>query len=165
MRSDDTSDKVLVVRAKTGDRSALAELYGRHGPALARLARSRVAPSDIVDRLPEQSGVMSRRKRLAIALVGALVLVPAAAEAMEEVAPDQVRGTFVDRITDVLPWDRDLHETDRRPAADELPATDGAAVVDAGALSNNDAGAGAAGSDDPSADSASNPADAPADNQ
>ena len=52
------------------------------------------------------------KKAVLVSIDAALVLVPAAAEAIEAVAPDAVRGTVIDRITDVLPWDNDRARVD-----------------------------------------------------
>ena len=49
----DASDPDLVDRARSGDRLAFAELYRRHAPAVARLARARAADADADDAVAE----------------------------------------------------------------------------------------------------------------
>lgn len=47
------ADAELVGRAQGGDRGAFAELYTRHAPAVARLARARTGASDVDDAVAE----------------------------------------------------------------------------------------------------------------
>lgn len=71
---------------------------------------------DIAPRLTDGRGRWAsarRRALLAAAVAGAgLIIVPVAADAMEAVAPDAVRDTVIDTITDVLPWDNDAADVD-----------------------------------------------------
>jgi len=55
------------------------------------------------------------RRAAIVSVVAGLILIPAAAEGIEAIAPDAVRGTVIDRITDVLPWDNDPPATDQVP--------------------------------------------------
>ena len=91
---------------------------------------------DVAQLLAAEPGAnrWNRRVRRTLGAAGvALILVPVAADAIEAVAPDAVRDTVIDRITDFLPWDSDSPVTDRAPTDgpiidepinDEAPATD-----------------------------------------
>lgn len=85
---------------------------------------------DVAPRLVDRSGRWGsarRRAFLAAAVAGAgLIIVPIAADAMEAVAPDAVRDTVIDTITDVLPWDNDAVDIDSpagQPTSD-VPGSD-----------------------------------------
>jgi len=64
------------------------------------------------------------RRVAAVSLVAGLILVPAVAEGIEAVAPEAVRDTVIDKITDVLPWDRDTPAVDDVPDRPDRPDTD-----------------------------------------
>jgi len=59
------------------------------------------------------------RRATIVSVVAGLILIPAAAEGIEAVAPDAVRGTLIDSITDILPWDNDPPATDQAPEPPE----------------------------------------------
>jgi hypothetical protein len=86
-----------------------------------------IAPALGLDPRPAKR---SRRRMTIISIAAAFVLVPVAAEALEAVAPEAVRGTVIDRITDVLPWDTDLPVEDPLPFEDQdqPPVTDNRSV-------------------------------------
>ena len=90
----------------------------------------------------------SRRRVTIVSIVAAFVLIPAVAEGLEAVAPDAVRGTVIDRITDVFPWDKDLPATDvdRQGPSDQRDLPDEPPVGDSGPESDS--------TDDPAGDRA-----------